>query len=85
MNAKRRLVTVLFGTLVSLTVSAQLLQPVYSAPSPQAASLGEYGEVPVSHFTGTPQVSVPLFEVEAGDYKYPEGLSYHLSSVNLNL
>ena len=77
----RRLVTVLLGILVSSTVSAQLLQPVYSAPSPQSASLGEYGEVPVSHFTGTPQVSVPLFEVEAGDYKYPVGLSYHLGSV----
>ena len=66
---------------VSAVAYAQLLQPVYSAPSPQAASLGEYGEVPVSHFTGTPDVSVPLFEIEAGDYKYPVGLSYHLASV----
>lgn len=63
----RRLVSILAYAFYSLTASAQLLQPVYSAPSPQAAALGEYGEVPVSHFTGTPEVSVPLFEIEAGD------------------
>lgn len=59
----RRFVPILLYLLfLPLTASAQLLQPVYSAPSPQAGSLGEYGEVPVSHFTGTPDVHVPLFE-----------------------
>ena len=48
----RRLVSILVTVLLSMTASAQLLQPDYSVPSPQAASLGEYGEVPVSHFTG---------------------------------
>ena len=81
-SGMRRILFIFFAlVLLPLRVSAQLLQPVYSAPSPQAASLGEYGEVPVSHFTGTPGVSVPLFEIEAGDYKYPVGLSYHLGSV----
>ena len=79
-----RSLSIIVSVLLPATVSAQLLQPVYSAPSPQAASLGEYGEVPVSHFTGTPDVSVPLFEIEAGDYKYPVGLSYHLASVKPN-
>ena len=81
----RRLVSILACAFFTLTSFAQLLQPVYSAPSPQAALLGEYGEVPVSHFTGTPDVSVPLFEIEAGDYKYPVGLSYHLASIKPNM
>lgn len=48
----RRLVSILVTVLLSMTATAQLLQPDYSVPSPHAASLGEYGEVPVSHFTG---------------------------------
>ena len=78
-----RVVAILLITasLISHTAFAQLLQPMWSAPSPEAASLGEYGAIPVSHFTGTPNVVVPLFELEAGSYRYPVELSYHLASV----
>ena len=60
---------------------AQLLQPVYSVPSPEAATLSEFGQIPVSHFTGQPEVSIPIYEIEAGDFKYPIALSYSLPSV----
>ena len=78
----RLLITLLL--FVSFGVGAQIYQPQFSTPSPNAASLGEFGRVPVSHFTGVPSVTVPLHEIEVGDFKYPITLAYHLSSVKPN-
>lgn len=52
--------------------------------TPEAASLGLYGQIPVSHYTGIPNISIPLYDVEVGDYKLPISASYHLSSVKPN-
>lgn len=45
--------------------------------SPNAASLGQYGQVPVGLYTGTIVVDVPLYELTYKNYKLPIGLSYH--------
>lgn len=42
-------------------------------PSPNAASLGEYGQIPVSNFTGLANINIPLFSGENVNV----GLSYH--------
>lgn len=64
---------------------AQFTEPVYSAPTPDVATLGTFGEIPVSLYTGTPDISVPIYEVTAGDFSYPISFSYHLASVKPNL
>lgn len=46
-------------------------------PSPTPAALGKYGDMPVSYYTGIPQISVPLFEVKDGNLSVPVSLSYH--------
>ncbi|WP_325531814.1 hypothetical protein [Chitinophaga sp.] len=48
-----------------------------SIPSPNAASLGTYGEVPVSFFSGVPNISIPIFEVKGPKLSLPLSLSYH--------
>ncbi len=48
-------------------------------PSPEAASLGKYGNVPVSLFTGTPNVSIPLVELKGNFLSLPVSLSYNSS------
>lgn len=58
--------------------------PVYNIPSPEVASLGTFGTIPVGLFTGTPEISIPLHEVKAGDYTLPISATYHLSSVKPN-
>ena len=45
-------------------------------PSPKAASLGEVGEVPVNRYTGQPDVSIPLYEVESRALTVPITLRY---------
>lgn len=46
-------------------------------PSPNAASLGEYGEVPVSLYNGLPNIQVPIYSMTERDISVPISLSYH--------
>ncbi|HEX5171750.1 MAG TPA: hypothetical protein VFW11_21375 [Cyclobacteriaceae bacterium] len=46
-------------------------------PSPDAAALGKYGDIPVSLYTGIPDISIPLFTLEGRQLAVPIGLSYH--------
>ena len=64
---------------------SQITSPIYSAAAPEAASLGEYGAVPVSLYTGTPNISIPLGELTAGSYSLPISVSYHVGSVKPKL
>lgn len=52
-------------------------------PSPTAAALGKYGEIPVSLYTGVPNISIPLYEINEGDIKLPISLSYHASGIKV--
>jgi len=54
-----------------------------SISSPTAASLGKYGDIPVSYHTGIPQVSIPLYTVKAGPLSLPVSLSYHASGIKV--
>lgn len=44
-------------------------------PTPEAAELGKYGNTQVSLFTGSPRISVPLYE-QQGRISFPVSLSY---------
>jgi hypothetical protein len=46
-------------------------------PSPNVASLGKYGIVPVSMQTGNPNISIPITEVSGKQLKVPISLSYN--------
>ena len=59
-------------------------QPIYNVPSPEVANLGMYGQVPVSYYTGVPDISVPLYEVKVGNFSMPITASYHIGSVKPN-
>ncbi|MBX3257477.1 MAG: hypothetical protein KF862_25350 [Chitinophagaceae bacterium] len=52
--------------------------------SPEASSLGKYGEWPVSQYTGVPNISVPIYEVKVGDIKVPITVSYHAGGVKID-
>ncbi len=51
--------------------------------SPEAASLGKYGEIPVSEYTGVPEISVPLHTVRIGELELPLSLTYHASGIKV--
>lgn len=47
--------------------------------SPQAGSLGRFGQVPVGNFTGTAEITIPVYKVEFRDLSVPITLNYHAS------
>ncbi len=51
--------------------------------APNAASLGKYGEYPVGLYTGTPNITIPLYELSAGRVKLPISLSYHAGGIKV--
>lgn len=62
------------GVLASLSVGM---------PSPTAASLGKFGDIPVSFYTGTPNIGIPLYELKSRDLTLPISLNYHASGIKV--
>lgn len=53
-------------------------------PSPNAAALGKYGDIPVSYYTGIPSIEIPIANAKSGEILVPITLSYHAGGVKLN-
>ena len=53
-------------------------------PSPTAYELGKYGQIPVGYFTGTPNVSVPIYTYKAGNLSVPISLSYNSNGIKVD-
>lgn len=60
---------------------AQWLPSSPTVPSPNASSLGLFTELPVSYFTGVPNISIPLYEVKGNKISLPITLSYNASGL----
>src|SRR6186713_531649 len=46
-------------------------------PSPNAAALGKFGDIPVGEYTGIPNISIPLYTMRVGKFQLPISLNYH--------
>ena len=53
-------------------------------PSPNAAALGKYGEIPVSLYTGVANITVPIYELKGAELSVPISLSYHPSGIKVD-
>ena len=51
--------------------------------TPEAASLGKYGTIAMTEYTGTPNIRIPLLEVKSGDVSYPIELYYDASGIKV--
>lgn len=72
---------ILFSFSFFFILGTCILSQVPSVPSPNAASLGIFGQIPVSHCTGVPNISFPLYTIEEGDIEIPIVLNYHSNLV----
>ncbi len=66
----------LIAILLSITCLAQQEWDMAPQP-PDAASFSTYGTFPVSYYTGTPDISIPLFTLDEGEIDVPITLSYN--------
>ncbi|MFN3666290.1 MAG: hypothetical protein ACK4S0_09030, partial [Sediminibacterium sp.] len=79
----------IFSLFFTIFVTKALAQPRnnyindVAMPAPNAASLGKYGDIPVSYFTGTPNISIPIYTLQEGPLSLPVSLSYHASGLKI--
>lgn len=64
-------------------ISAQQMLPG-DVPTPNTASLGRFGDVPISYYTGRPNVEIPVYTLKVRDYSLPISLSYDTGGVLVN-
>jgi hypothetical protein len=66
-------------TDINRTINLPKIMPV----SPEAASLGKFGQIPVSYYRGVPNISIPLFQVKEEQIDLPVQLSYHAGGIKV--
>lgn len=76
MPVNMKKVLIIITLIIGARQYAQEL-PEIIARTPEAATLGKYGNTPVSKYTGVPQISIPLYTIVEGDIEVPITLSYH--------
>ena len=64
----KRIIITIAISLIQICGFAQIPDASKSLLSPNAAALGEYGEVPVSLFTGVPQIEIPIYTLQYGPH-----------------
>ena len=68
--------TVFFSSRLSGQSALQPIAP--SIPtSPQAEAIQRYGDIAINYSTGTPDISIPLFEIDHRGYRLPVTLKYN--------
>ncbi|HTE28062.1 hypothetical protein [Flavitalea sp.] len=58
--------------------------PKVVQPSPEAASLGKYGDVPVSLASGLAQIGIDMYNLRVGDIEVGVNLSYHSGGIRVD-
>jgi hypothetical protein len=64
-------------------VSTSNYIPNVIPPSPNAASLMKFSDVPVSPYTGTADVTIPIYTIQAKGISVPVSLSYHTGGIKM--
>ena len=73
-------VGIVFCSMTMPLVAQQMEEPK-SLLSPNVATLGSFREPEVALYTGTPSISIPLFEIPLQDYVLPIELQYNGTSI----
>ena len=82
-------INILLVYLLLASSSLLFAQPINNSikdvtmPAPNAASLGKYGDIPVSYYTGVPNVGIPIYTLKEGSLSLPVSLSYHAGGVKV--
>jgi hypothetical protein len=63
--------------------ASQYFLPEIAPRSPSATAIEKFGTYQVNEFTGVPDISIPLYTVEAGGLQVPITLSYHPSGIKI--
>src|SRR5437016_4892618 len=84
----QKLTVLLFVSSISHFLKQQLSQqtklfPMLAPQSPEVASLGRYGSYEVNYYTGVPDISIPIYDIQVGELRLPISISYHASGIKV--
>lgn len=87
----RKIVIIIFITLCNIVFAqtnpgnqSQYDPRIKNAPtSPEVALLGRFGDIPVGHYTGTAEVSIPLYSAKVDNIEIPLIMNYHTSGIKV--
>jgi YD repeat-containing protein len=60
------------------------LLPTITSPSPEVAAFARFGNYEVNLFNGTPNISIPLYEISVGEMSVPININYNASGIRVN-
>ncbi len=81
---KKRSVIGLLILLLSYNFSIAQLNLKFQEPkTPEVYSFEKYGNIPISEYTGVPNITIPLYTVKNGDIQIPLNLSYHSNGIRV--
>lgn len=88
MKYKKKLSAAILSLLIfiisnSYAQSSAVPSPNIISPSPTSSSLGKFGEIPVSLYTGTTNISIPIHTISNGSLKMPVNINYHTSGIKV--
>jgi len=78
----RKYIIILMSVVYSMNCFGQEM-PKIIPPSPEAANAFKFTEIPVSLYTGLPNIDIPLFEIESGGVTVPISISYHARGIQV--
>jgi|GEM_PF-703790 len=83
----KKLITFLIACFAITNLYSQsddIAYPHIIPMTPNAAQLAKYTDHPVSYYTGTANINIPLYEINVGDFKLPISLNYHPSGIRVD-
>jgi len=66
----------LFGWQIAATAQSTEM-PRFIPPSPEVSAMFRYLDYPVSHSTGVPEISIPIYTIQSDSLSLPISISYH--------
>ena len=78
------IILIFTGMTIYGQINPNTLLPNVSPPNPQAYQFMKYGEIPVNKYTGVPEISIPIYNIETKGLNIPIALTYHSNGIKVN-
>ncbi|WP_299314348.1 RHS repeat domain-containing protein [uncultured Aquimarina sp.] len=69
---------------VAFDYAAELSRSITIPNSPETAAFIKYGDIPLNHYTGTPNISIPICEIKGRSISMPISMTYDASGIKVN-
>lgn len=82
---KNAIALILFTFSWHATAQNRLIAyPNISVKTPKASVMDTYNNIPISYYSGVPNIQIPIYEIAVDDVKIPITLNYHSSGIRVN-